>query len=60
MEDDMADLYPIQLPVITSAVISPAVVSAGQQYTIAVQVEIETKYLEPEVWYSGELYSNEV
>lgn len=56
----MAELYPIELPVIKSAVISPAAVSVGQQYTITVTVEMETKYLEPEVWYSGEIYSNEV
>lgn len=56
----MAELYPIELPVIKSAVISPAVVSTGQQFTVTVEVAIETKYLEPEVWYSGEIYSNEV
>lgn len=56
----MADTYPIELPVIKSAVIAPSVVSTGQQYTVTVQVEMETKYLQPEVWYSGEIYSNEV
>lgn len=54
------DLYPVQLPVIKSAEISPQTVSTGQQYTITVQVVVETKYLEPAIWYAGEIYSNEV
>lgn len=56
----MSDQYPITLPVIRSAAVTPSMVSAGQQYTITAQVEIETKYLTPEAWYSGEIYSNEV
>lgn len=56
----VADQYPITLPVIRSAAVTPSVVSTGQQYTVTVQVEMETKYLQPEVWYSGEIYSNEV
>lgn len=54
------ELYPVELPVIQSAEFSPGVVAAGQQYTITVQVSMETKYLAPAIWYAGEIYSNEV
>lgn len=56
----MIELYPIVLPVIKSAVLSPLSVSTEGRYTVTVTVAEETKYLTPEIWYSGEIYSNEV
>lgn len=47
-------------PVFASAVITPNPVSINQTITLAVFVSDELRILQPEVWYSGELYSGEV
>ncbi len=46
--------------VITRAEVSPQTVTTGAQYTVTVAVEEQIVILPPEVWYSGELTSNEV
>ena len=50
----------ITLLEIESAAFSANPCEVSQQITITVMVKEVTKILSPEVWYSGEIYANEV
>lgn len=56
----MADTYPIQMPAITAATLSPNPVLQNASYTISVTITERTVVLEPYNYLSGELYSGEV
>lgn len=52
--------YAVRLVKITSATIDINPCEVNQKITITVMAEEAIKVLHPEVWYSGEIYSNEV
>lgn len=52
--------YAVRLVEITSATIDINPCEVNQKITITVMAEEAIKVLHPEVWYSGEIYSNEV
>lgn len=52
--------YPVVLPVITAASLTPREIAAGGFVTVTAAVEERTVYLEAEARYSGEFYSDEV
>ena len=54
------DGYVIYLPQISSVIIEPQIVATGQSFTITVKAAMIQKILQPEFYYSGEIYSNEV
>lgn len=51
--------YVIWVPVIRSVTLTPTTVDVGGEYTVEVAAESVLKILEPEVIYSGEIYSGE-
>ena len=52
--------YTVKIPKITAAEFAPNPADINTKTKLTVTVTEETVYLEPEVWYSGELYSGEV
>ena len=56
----MADQYSILIPEIVSASFSVNPVSMNGSTVLSVQITEKTVILEPEKWYSGEIYSGEV
>ena len=52
--------YQIQVPRINAAVITPNPVDFNTQFLISVTASEETVTLEPQYFYSGELYAGEV
>ena len=52
--------YFVSLPVIDSASISPNPVDINAKYTLSIKASEIEKILEPEIWYSGKIYSGEV
>lgn len=56
----MADEYSILIPVITSSLFSVNPVDMNSKTVLSVTVTETTIILEPELLYSGELYSGEV
>ena len=56
----MTDLYPVSLPKITAASFTQTPANINSKTVLAVTVTEETIYLEPEKYYSGELYAGEV
>ena len=52
--------WAIKLFAVTAASITPNPVSINGKALLSVTVEETIKILEPELWYSGELYSGEV
>ena len=55
----MAD-YTITIPQIDSAVLSPNPATINRAVTLAIAVSEVTVTLQPEIWYSGELFAGEV
>ena len=55
-----AEGYAVRLVEITSAAIDINPCEVNQSITITVMADEIIKVLSPEVWYSGEIYSNEV
>ena len=51
--------YVIWVPVIRSVTLTPTTVDAGGKFEVVVEAESVLKILEPEVIYSGEIYSGE-
>lgn len=56
----MADEYSILIPVITSSVFSVNPVDMNRKTVLSVTVIEKTVVLEPDFFYSGEIYSGEV
>ena len=52
--------YVVLLTQINTAAMSPNPVSMNAQFTLSVSISEIQKTLEPEIWYSGEIYSGEV
>lgn len=52
--------YVVYLPSIEAASASPNPVDINAKYTLSIKVSEIQKTLEPEKWYSGEIYSGEV
>lgn len=56
----MSDTYAVLLPKITAASFTQNPANINSKTVLAVTVTEETIYLEPEKYYSGELYAGEV
>lgn len=56
----MADKYSILIPVITSSLFSVNPVDMNSKTVLSVTVTENTIILEPDFFYSGEIYSGEV
>lgn len=52
--------YTILIPKITSVSFTPSPVDINAKTKLTVAVTEETIVLEPEIWYSGEIYAGEV
>lgn len=52
--------YEILLPVIQTAAFSVNPATINEKITVTVIVIEQSVILEPEIWYSGEIYSGEV
>ena len=52
--------YSVQIPSVDSATISPNPVEFNTKFLISVSVSEETIILEPQYYYSNEVYSGEV
>lgn len=52
--------YVVLLPQIDAAAASPNPVNINAQFVLSIKVSEIQKTLEPEIWYSGEIYSGEV
>ena len=50
----------IQIVEITGASLTPNPTSINEVFQLSVTIVETTKTLEPEIWYSGELYAGEV
>lgn len=56
----MSDMYTVLLPKILAAAIEPNPADINTKTVLSITVTEETVYLEPQYYYSGELYAGEV